>query len=1262
MNFFKFFGKTKNPTASAWQRQFRAEGIFLSQNNTPSNADNTSAITSPGLAGYLTQLADDALAVQDAQGAENNYFVPWDAYYQAAQDPSYADLPTVLAMPATTQMRPALSSRNALVDSDFSISLGLWRAPDGRQVAPVHQGALLNVSSTQELMTAAQWQLTQQVLAFAARTETHKAAHSQELAWGRIRKTALAAQADMSDFLIKTVVLTPERLDMAFRRSKAVVGDTVIEVIPGFDGAPADWIEEFDRFTSAQDRYQFALPDGGLIQVVVSPQVKAVLQEIKRLPGRRVAGSRAQAFLLNPFATLGEAAAAVLDEKQFEQARTDAGLQFERFTAWVEPDATGYPSKVGILVDSTPAADAPATHTVLFNDAELPQFIARLESAVHQGMQLAFWEGYELEILGDTEDQLALLKAALAQRLQPQTLVTYAQIHDLSGYSARIEGVGIDKPYYSPFIAKKKDDEGWFPDNVFPILAYTPAGASEPVTVPVNDAALKQLKEAIEKAAAAGQDTVKLAWLPQPMPLAEAEHITKTFAEVFADVKKGTFTPDKLPAPKPAARKTLVLLANIDTVDFDAQRRQALSLQTPAMHAPRSLNPAYPLLAHQRDGVARMQYLYGLREKYRVRGLVLGDDMGLGKTLQLLTLAASIFELEPNTAPMLVVAPVSLLENWQEEAEKFFPGALRVLTAYGDNLRPLRVPRESIDEKLRTEDGLVKFLKPGWVGNAQLVLTTYETLRDLEFSFALEKWSIMVCDEAQRIKNPAAMVTRAAKKQNASFKIACTGTPVENTLADLWCLFDFVQPGLLGALNDFGKRYRRPIEIDERDAEGLARVEELREKIQPQMLRRTKLEVIDNLPKKIIDESCRRLAMSPLQRNFYARAIADFRQQRQQPADSAFRSPFKNHLGLLQYLRLVCTDPKQHGLTVFKPEPLGEYRKNAPKLDWLLVQLKAIQAKGEKAIVFCEFRAIQRLLQHYIFEAFGFKADIINGDTSAASSSADSRQKRIKAFQAAQGFGVIILSPVAVGFGVNIQGANHVVHYTRTWNPAKEDQASDRAWRIGQKKDVYIYYPVVAAEDFTTFDVKLDQLLERKRALAGDMLNGSPDISTAEFLIEEVIPHADAHALSESVTLDVAMRMEWRYFEGLAAALWLKQGFDTVYCTPGSGDNGVDVVAIRGNVGALVQVKTSANDSRALGWDAVKEVVTGEAFYQRKHPGVSFVKVGLTNQTFNQQAHENADLNQVRLLERPQLEQMLQQHPVTMLEVERLLYAQLAEI
>ncbi len=132
-------------------------------------------------------------------------------------------------------------------------------------------------------------------------------------------------------------------------------------------------------------------------------------------------------------------------------------------------------------------------------------------------------------------------------------------------------------------------------------------------------------------------------------------------------------------------------------------------------------------------------------------------------------------------------------------------------------------------------------------------------------------------------------------------------------------------------------------------------------------------------------------------------------------------------------------------------------------------------------------------------ERFGFVPDVINGDTTADAANANNRQRRIKAFQETPGFGVIVLSPLAVGFGVNIQAANHVVHFTRTWNPAKEDQATDRAYRIGQEKDVYVYYPVVVAHDFMTFDVKLDKLLQWRRGLSADMLNGAGDVSQADF-------------------------------------------------------------------------------------------------------------------------------------------------------------------
>jgi SNF2 family DNA or RNA helicase len=306
-------------------------------------------------------------------------------------------------------------------------------------------------------------------------------------------------------------------------------------------------------------------------------------------------------------------------------------------------------------------------------------------------------------------------------------------------------------------------------------------------------------------------------------------------------------------------------------------------------------------------------------------------------------------------------------------------------------------------------------------------------------------------------------------------------------------LFDLIQPGLLGALASFGHKYKRPIEAETPEEE--ARIEELRALIEPQKLRRMKAEVARELPKKIEVEACRKLPISAYQRALYAKAIHEFRRR----TSTGKREGLEGPLGLLQYLRILCTDPRPAGGHSADYESLVDLEEHSPKLAWLLAELPKIRARQEKAIIFCEFRHLQRTLQRAIGERFNLIPDIINGQTSAAAEFSNNRQQRIKAFQNKPGFGVIILSPLAVGFGLNIQAANHVIHFTRTWNPAKEDQATDRAYRIGQERDVYVYYPVVTAADFETFDARLDELLEWKRGLSHDMLNGPGDLGSNEF-------------------------------------------------------------------------------------------------------------------------------------------------------------------
>ncbi|MGI9214085.1 MAG: DEAD/DEAH box helicase [Methylococcaceae bacterium] len=709
-----------------------------------------------------------------------------------------------------------------------------------------------------------------------------------------------------------------------------------------------------------------------------------------------------------------------------------------------------------------------------------------MKKNLKDGRQCVLWKAYELEILGEARAELDNLKHIFTAWMSiPESRLAYADIFDLGRYSDRIDGIGIDKKYVSPYIARKSDEDEWVPGNIEFGFTINDAESESIEHIPLDQQDRETIQAAINNAKSDGLDEVVIPGVKKPISINDAQDILENIESAEQDVSNGEFHATKI---KPSGQ-TLLLKSNIDHVDYLQDRQQTLELSHDKQpDLPASLRPSIRLKQHQLQGVAWLQNLWNYAPDY-CRGALLADDMGLGKTLQILTFMARCFEDNPDIEPMLVVAPVSLLENWQEEIEKFFQtDSLPILMLYGANLREKKLQKSEIDPQLVSE-GLVKFLSPNWAGNAKIVLTTYETLRDLEFSLAAQPWSIMVCDEAQKIKNPNALVTRSAKKQNVRFKIACTGTPVENSLADLWCLFDFIQPGLLGALNHFGSRYRRPIEA--KTEEEQSRLNELRALIEPQTLRRTKAQVAKDLPSKIEDNSCRSLPISPFQRQLYIKAIQSYQENKT-------RGLVGNHLALIQYLRQLCTSPCLPGHQVDVYESVADYEVKSPKLKWLLETLKTIQQRGEKVIVFVEFLDLQRQLQAYIAQRFGVLPDIINGTTSAAASAVNSRQKRIRVFQERPGFGVIILSPLAVGFGVNIQAANHVIHYSRTWNPAKEDQATDRAYRIGQTKDVIVYYPVITAE-FVTFDMKLDNLLSWKRNLSDDMLNGCGDLSGSDF-------------------------------------------------------------------------------------------------------------------------------------------------------------------
>lgn len=407
-----------------------------------------------------------------------------------------------------------------------------------------------------------------------------------------------------------------------------------------------------------------------------------------------------------------------------------------------------------------------------------------------------------------------------------------------------------------------------------------------------------------------------------------------------------------------------------------------------------------------------------------------------------------------------------------------------------------------------------------------------------------------------------------------------------------------------------------------------------------------------DLPRKIEVPHCKTLPLSERQRALYADAVGAFRRRMLEGSGSGIQS----HLGLLQYLRRCCSDPRHPGSLASEHASLSETEEHSPKMAWLMRQLESIREAGDKAIVFCEFRDLQRTLQRAVSERFGFIPDVINGDTSAAAANANNRQRRLRAFQEKRGFGAIILSPLAVGFGVNIQAANHVIHFTRTWNPAKEDQATDRAYRIGQTKDVFVYYPVVVADDFVTFDAKLDRLLEWKRGLSTDMLNGTGDLRPSDFG-DLGAPGGGSAFGDEVLSAEDLESLDPDAFEAFCAILWSKLGYAKTLRTPKTADGGVDVVAISGKVGVLIQCKSSLVDGKELGWEAVKDVVAGSAGYAAKYPGVRFALAAVSNHRFNGTARNQAKLNHVELLDRDDLAERMREKPVRRGELASFLFS-----
>ncbi|HSV78230.1 MAG TPA: DEAD/DEAH box helicase [Ramlibacter sp.] len=442
-------------------------------------------------------------------------------------------------------------------------------------------------------------------------------------------------------------------------------------------------------------------------------------------------------------------------------------------------------------------------------------------------------------------------------------------------------------------------------------------------------------------------------------------------------------------------------------------------------------------------------------------GACLADDMGLGKTIQVLSLLLVLKREPANARPSLLVAPASLLANWAAEAERFAP-SLRVLIAHpsampGADLRALDAQR---------------------LKDVDLVITSYGSLLRLPLLEAVD-WRLAVIDEAQAIKNPGARQTRQVKKLKAGTRIALTGTPVENRLSDLWSIFDFTHPGLLGSDKVFAKFARR-----------LAQAEHfgpLRALVQPYILRRLKTDkrVIADLPDKTeLKAWCH---LSPAQAVLYQRTVDDLAAALQD-AEGIGRKGVV--LSFLMRFKQICNHPSQWlGDAAWEPDHSGKFAR-------LGELAEVIAAKQEKLLVFTQFREATEPLAAFLGSIFGRDGLVLHGGTAVAK-----RRELVKRFQEDELTPFFVLSLKAGGAGLNLTAASHVIHFDRWWNPAVENQATDRAFRIGQRKNVLVHKFVCRG----TVEDRIDQLIESKQQLVKDVLENDTEILLTEMSDRELL-------------------------------------------------------------------------------------------------------------------------------------------------------------
>ena len=626
-------------------------------------------------------------------------------------------------------------------------------------------------------------------------------------------------------------------------------------------------------------------------------------------------------------------------------------------------------------------------------------------------------------------------------------------IPDARYISQRIDHIGEWQPKAQSFLPSSHNE--WVPKDVVGIRLDNELVLLKPEKIPA----------AIEKMQQALQDRQKTVAIDNQEMQATQENIdllAKANINYKENVSSAT---QKKSEQHEAVSNTKVAAIIKDNIEGDNFLEDVVSRKRCKKYIPKLLKTR-GLHKHQRRGVNWLQESWNSGR----RGVLLADDMGLGKTLQVLVFLAWLREIEDGKKPFLIVGPTGLLKNWQDEHNTHLhaPGLGNRVIGHGKDLARIKQNRTSQEAV-------------GYFASADFVLTTYDSLARNEDIFRCVAWQTIVFDECQYIKNPATYRCDMAKAMAAEFSIGMTGTPVENGLSDLWCIVDAVHPGVLSTYKDFKLRYEK----SKNGHKNLTR-KLTKEMLPPFLLRRMKDKHLDGLPQK--REYVRDANMTKTQADAYFRIIEDIRNRS------------LKHIVAIQKLRSVSLAP----FVDSKDLNDDDFIASSARLYVLFEVLDEIKNREEKAIIFLENRQMQGKLiaviqRHY---ELAEPPQLINGTMNG-----HTRKKKVDDFQKLpHGFALMVISPKAGGVGLTITNANNVIHLERWWNPAVEDQCSDRVYRIGQEKDVNVYVirALLPHANIKSYDEVLHGLLSRKRELSRKVIVPTTfEYEDRKFLFEE---------------------------------------------------------------------------------------------------------------------------------------------------------------